>query len=640
MIDIKHRSVVIVDDDIGTLKLLGEIIRGEEFKVRQFSDGFLALRSIEAELPETILLDMRMPVIDGLEICKRLKKNENTKNIPVIFITGAEDIESKCQAFEAGGEDYIIKPFQKEDVIARVRVHTRLCYTIEKLKQTEAELTRYKNHLEDEVLQRTHELKAVNQSLIIAKEAAEKANIAKSTFIATMSHELRTPLNAILGFSELMGLDKSATVKQKETLDIINRSGAHLLNMINDVLDISKIEAGRLALDVQALNVVDFLNDICAMINVRAEMKQLDFRLEIASNMTQFIKTDRGKLRQVLINLLGNAIKFTATGSVVLRASTLLSGGGITLLIIEVIDSGVGIPADKQSELFQPFVQVMQANSAIEGVGLGLTISKSLIQLMGGQISVNSEFGVGSTFKIELPVELTDVANVVIEGNSNVVKHLAPNQPTWRLLIVDDKPDNRLLLATLLTDIGFQVREVENGRDAIHEFKLWKPHLIWMDMLMPVMDGYEATAAIRQLKGGDKVKIIALTASVFKEQHQHILDSGCNAVLHKPFHISEIFTVLVKHLGVKFIYDDTLTPSTPTVTKITNEMLRQLPVDVLQKLHAAALLLDIEEIDMVIESIRVIEPEIADALDNLAKKFQFEQISKLTDSIGSGFIPN
>ena len=491
---------------------------------------------------------------------------------------------------------------------------------------TKIELANYRNNLEHLVESRTVEL-------LIAKEAAEKANIAKSTFIATMSHELRTPLNAILGFSELMSLDATATTKQKETLGIINRSGMHLLSMINNVLDISKIEAGRLVLDVQVFDLVAFLNDISVMMNIRAEAKKLKFRLELAPDIAQFIKMDSSKLRQVLINLLGNAIKFTTKGSVILHAYTSPLVNSI-LLTVEVIDSGVGIHSNALDNLFQPFVQLVQVNSATEGTGLGLAISKSLIDLMGGKISVNSEFGVGSTFKIELPVELANATDVMVEKNIKAVKCLSPNQPTWRILVVDDKLDNRLLLVSVLTNMGFQVREAENGQKAIREFQEWQPHLIWMDMRMPVMDGYEATAKIRQLEGGDKVKIIALTASVFKEQHQHIIDIGCDTVLYKPFHIPEIFATLVKYIGVNFIYEDTPTTSAlPVTKKISGEILGQLPTDLRQKLHAAALLLDTHNVAVVIESIRAIAPEIADGLDELAKHYQFNQIIQMTEEI-------
>jgi CheY-like chemotaxis protein len=329
---------------------------------------------------------------------------------------------------------------------------------------------------------------------------------------------------------------------------------------------------------------------------------------------------------------LGNAIKFTPQGTVILRAKTQSSASvTTTVLTIEVIDSGIGIPTDEQAELFQPFVQLVQKKSDPEGTGLGLAISKSLIELMGGQISVNSVVGEGSTFKIELPVELAEVTDLAISENIKAVKHLAPNQPAWRLLIVDDSLENRLLLSTLLTDMGFQVREAENGQEAIQIFEDWQPALCWMDMRMPVMDGYEATAKIRQLAGGDKVKIIALTASVFIEQHQSIIEAGCDAVLHKPFHVPEIFAALSKHLGVKFIYQEPVVAPSPAV-KITAEMIATLPIEMRQQLREAALQLDVEEIDIMITQIYTVAPEVAESLRELVKSFQFEQILQITET--------
>ena len=501
---------------------------------------------------------------------------------------------------------------------------TQLQAEIDKRRTLTNELTKTAVELE----KHQQSLEKTIQELSVTKEAAEAANIAKSTFIATMSHELRTPLNAILGFSELMSLDKNATAKQKETLAIINRSGAHLLSMINDVLDISKIEAGRLELDIQPIDMIKLLQDIGEMINGRLLNKPLNFKLEIAENMPPFVNADSGKLRQVIINLLGNAIKFTKQGTVILRACSQPSST-INVLILEVMDSGIGISDDEQTQLFKPFVQLTQETDA-KGTGLGLAISKTLIELMGGTISVNSVLGEGSTFRIELPVTLANPDEIMTETNYRMVKSLVPNQPIWRLLIVDDNADNRLLLVTALKNLGFEVYEAENGQTAIEAFKSWQPHLIWMDMQMPMMNGYEATTKIRQLEGGDTVKIIALTASVFVNQHKNIIDAGCDTVMHKPFHIQEIFAALTKYLGVEFLFQEERreTARLPA-SKITPEMTAILSSTLRQQLFQAALELDTEEIDAIIEQIRPAEPDIATSLDAMVKNFQFEQILEL-----------
>jgi CheY-like chemotaxis protein len=265
-------------------------------------------------------------------------------------------------------------------------------------------------------------------------------------------------------------------------------------------------------------------------------------------------------------------------------------------------------------------------------------ISKSLLELMGGQLSVNSVLGQGSTFKLELPVSLASTDEISVVAEWRPVQSLAPGQPSWRLLVVDDIADNRLLLTRLLTGVGFQVREAENGAEAVRVFEEWHPALCWMDMRMPIMDGYQATKKIRQLEGGDKVKIVALTASVFKEQHEEMIKAGCDAVLHKPAPANEVFAALSQHLGVKFIYQEQPSPPSSDKYELSYEMLSVLPLELRQKLHIAAANLDVDETDAVIAKIRKISPDIASSLEKLVQDYQFDQLIQLTETATSATV--
>jgi signal transduction histidine kinase/DNA-binding response OmpR family regulator len=465
-----------------------------------------------------------------------------------------------------------------------------------------------------------------------AKEQAETASRAKSDFLANMSHELRTPLNAILGFSEVLSRESEATPAQKKKLDIINNSGAHLLAMINDVLDLSKIEAGRLEVELEAFDLPQLLRDIGQLFEMRAENVQLVFSLELDPSLAQYIKTDIGKLRQILINLLGNAVKFTSEGGITLRARTLpmADNPAMCRIQMEVEDSGQGIPPEQLKQVFDPFVQAEKTGP--KGTGLGLAISQSYAKLLGGEIHVQSKLGKGSLFCLDFPVALAGAAMVSSVEPTQVARGLKPGQPAWRILIVDDNFENRLLLTSLLTEVGFETREAENGEEAIALFEQWQPHFIWMDMRMPVMDGYKATAKIRTLSGGDKVKIVAVTASAFKEQYVKVIEAGCDEVLHKPFKSHEIFDTMEQHLDVRYIYETVVeTEQTAPAITHTDETLSGLPADLRQKLREAANNLDISAANQVIDLIRSGHPETADSLQAMAEEFRFDRILKLLD---------
>jgi signal transduction histidine kinase/DNA-binding NarL/FixJ family response regulator len=468
--------------------------------------------------------------------------------------------------------------------------------------------------------------------LIAARDAAEQANRAKSVFLANMSHELRTPLNSILGFSSLVRRDPNLSDSQRETLDIIKHSGEHLLSLINDVLEMAKIEAGRQQLEIAVFDLGALVLDVLEIMHLRAEKKGLRLLLDQSSDFPRYIKGDEMRLRQIMLNLVSNAVKFTQEGGVTIRLGT--HQNTHHHLIIEIEDSGPGITAQDQARLFQPFVQLEtgDGNRQLEGTGLGLALTHEFVHMMGGEITLESVVGKGSLFRVDLPLEPADageVTKVQTSAQSNIIG-LAPNQPTYRILIAEDQQENRLLLHQLVANIGMPTRYVENGKECIRVFQEWRPDLIFMDRGMPVMDGLEATRKIRELPGGDKVKIVAVTASVFKEQRDEILAAGTNQVVRKPYHLEDIYECMAEQLGLKFLYETDVSGTDAASGMMSNaelvSKLTALAENLRHELSQALQSLDHDYIVSVIEKIRDIDTALADALERHTDNFDYPAI--------------
>jgi len=467
-----------------------------------------------------------------------------------------------------------------------------------------------------------------------AREFAEARSRAKSDFLANMSHELRSPLNTMLGFTRLMARHQDLPAEVREDMRIVLRSGEYLHTLINQVLDLSKIEAGRMALVETGFDLDRLLDELRDMFSIRARDKNLAFSINRAATVPPYLQADLLKLRQVLTNLLNNAFKFTERGEVALGIEVQALASDRCRLLFSVRDTGAGIAAHERELLFGAFSQTSTGRSAKEGSGLGLAISRSFVRLMGGEIGLASTPGRGTTVRFDIPVRIIDAGALApcADSTAHTVVALLPGQPRYRILLADDRREARQLLLRLLQPLGFELREAATGLEALEVWQAWQPHLIWMDMRMPVMSGREAARRIKQLPQGKDTVIIALTASSFEEERASILADGCDDFLSKPFDEASLFGLMHKHLGVRFAFRENQDSAPPPRPPPDMRALAALPAALAEPLQQALLHLDTAAVERAIGAVRTRDAVLADALQELADEFQYDRILQLLPS--------
>ncbi len=495
------------------------------------------------------------------------------------------------------------------------------------VKTTIGEITHYVA-----VKENITERKNFIQKLETAKEAADTANKAKSIFLANMSHEIRTPMNAILGFSQLMLRDVAISMQQKEHLNMINRAGEHLLAIINDILEMSKIEAGRTTLNSITFDLYNLIHDIEMMFIIRAKTKGLEFTVSKANSLPQFVSGDEGKLRQILINLISNAVKFTKEGSVIITCQAESDCKNGIYLKIDVKDTGPGINPKDINKLFRPFEQTDAGIRTGGGTGLGLAISREFAHLMGGQITVESVLGKGSCFHLEVCLARGDAKSISPETSCRHIIGLQSGQMPFRILIADDIEDNRILLSQMLKNVGFETRIVSNGKEVLKELQAFNYDLLLIDLYMPEMSGYEAICRIRT--NNSLIPIIAVTASAFEENRQQVIRLGVNDFIGKPFKENELFEKIGNLLKVKYVYKDGYS-TTSVIRKIekiqSKKSLAKISYDLLNRIREATINGDFDGVIELASRIEIIDTYLADGIKSLAQRFDSQQILELLD---------
>ncbi len=578
-----YQSILVVDDNTNNLEVMSETLSRAGFQVSIAIDGESAIEQIEYHPPELILLDVMMPGIDGYQTCKRIKANPKTFDIPIIFMTALSDTENKVKGFALGAVDYITKPFQREEVLARVRVQlqlrnltitlegqnqmlkteisqresveaslvqlnqelekrvqertNKLSATLTKLRKTQAELVKQKNDLEIRVQERTADLAK-------SMRDAEQANQAKSQFLANMSHELRTPMNAIIGYSEML-MEEAEDLEQEEfipDLKKIHGAGKHLLSLINDILDLSKIEAGRMELYLETFDVGELIKETVGTIHPLVEKNANKLEVNCPEDLGTMYG-DLTKVRQSLFNLLSNASKFTENGTIALNIDRYWEQDR-SWLSFQVKDTGIGMNAAQIGKLFQAFTQADASTTRkYGGTGLGLAITKKFCQMMGGDIQVESTLGQGSTFTIKLP---TNVETPKSKESKSLAQLRASafTEGKNTILVIDDDPTIHDLVERFLLKQGFNVKTAKSGEEGLRLAKTIRPEAITLDVMMPGLDGWSVLTALKANPLTADIPVVMMTM-VDDQNLGYAL--GASEYLLKPINREQLGKVLTKY---------------------------------------------------------------------------------------------